>query len=130
MAQFQTTPNQRIISITGKEVCDKNNLYAKVNKKALLKAMKQLTPTNFEVWLYLASQQNNYTFAFSPSAIQEETGIKRSSLQEGVRVLIKEKYLIPRADNSNVYDFYELPREEPQEIQIQIHKEQEEEFNF
>lgn len=124
MPQFQTVQNQRIISISGKEACDKDHLYARVNKAALLKAMQELTPTNFEVWLYLASQANNYTFAFSPAAVTEETGIKKSSLQEGIRVLIKEKYLIPRADNSNIYDFYELPREEVEEINIQIHKEE------
>lgn len=124
MPQFQTVQNQRIISISGKEACDKDHLYARVNKAALLEAMQQLTPTNFEVWLYLASQQNNYTFAFSPAAVTKETGIKKSSLQEGIRVLIKEKYLIPRADNSNIYDFYELPREEVEEINIQIHKEE------
>ena len=124
MPQFQTVQNQRIISISGKEACDKDHLYARVNKAALIKAMQELTPTNFEVWLYLASQKNNYTFAFSPAAVTEETGIKKSSLQEGIRVLIKEKYLIPRADNSNIYDFYELPREEVEEINIQIHKEE------
>ena len=124
MPQFQTVQNQRIISISGKEACDKDHLYARVNKAALLKAMQELTPTNFEVWLYLASQKNNYTFAFSPAVVTEETGIKKSSLQEGIRVLIKEKYLIPRADNSNIYDFYELPREEVEEINIQIHKEE------
>ena len=126
MTNFQTNPNQKIISISGKAACDKENIYAKINKKALIEAMKNLTPTNFEVWLYLASQQNNYTFAFSPAAIQEETGLKKSSLQEGIRVLIKEKYLIKRNDNSNIYDFYEIPKEEQQEeiINIHINKEQ------
>lgn len=126
MTNFQTNPNQKIISISGKAACDKENIYAKINKKALIEAMKNLTATNFEVWLYLASQQNNYTFAFSPAAIQEETGLKKSSLQEGIRVLIKEKYLIKRNDNSNIYDFYEIPKEEQQEeiINIHINKEQ------
>ena len=126
MAAFNTTANQKIISITGKEKCDSNNTYAKINKAAMLEAMQQLTPTNFQVWLYLASQQNNYTFAFSPAAITAETNIKKSSLQEGIRVLIKEKYLIKRNDNSNIYDFYELPQAEEDIINIQIHKEQQE----
>lgn len=126
MPQFQTNPNQKIISISCKAACDKEHLYAKINKEALLQAMQKLTPTNFEVWLYLASQQNNYTFAFSPAAVTEETGLKKSALQEGIRVLIKEKYLIQREDNSNIYDFYELPKEEVEEeiINIHINKEQ------
>lgn len=122
MTDLYTVPNQKIIKITGKEACNQNNIYARINKAALLKAMQELTPTNFQVWLYLASQQNQYTFSFSPAAISVETGMKKSSLQEGIRVLIKEKYLVQR-ENSNIYDFYELPRtEEQEEINIQIHK--------
>lgn len=121
MIQFETNPNQKIISIKGKAICDKEHLYAKINKKALLEAMKNLTPTTFEVWLYLASQQNNYTFAFSPAAVTKETGIKKSSLQEGIRVLIKEKYIIQRKDKSNIYDFYEIPKEKLEEKIINIH---------
>lgn len=125
MPEFNTNPNQKIISISGKAACDKQNLYARINKEALLTAMQKLTPTNFEVWLYLASQQNNYTFAFSPAAIQKETGLKKSALQEGIRVLTSEKYLVQRNDNSNIYDFYEIPREEKEEvINIHINKEE------
>ena len=50
---------------------------------------------------------------------QQETGIKKSSLQEGIRVLIKERYLIQRP-GTNIYDFYEIPQEEKQE-DITIH---------
>ena len=107
------------------------NKYLKQQKEAMFAAMKNLTPTNFEVWLYLASQKKDYTFAFSPAAVTKETGIKKSSLQEGIRVLIKERYLIPRTEGSNVFEFYELPREEEEE-QIEIHTNSgsQEEFYF
>jgi hypothetical protein len=130
-----TVPNQKVISISGKAPCDTNNLYAKINKEAMFAAIQNLTPSNFEVWLYLASQQNNYTFAFSPSAVSDETGIKKSTLQEGIRVLIRERYLIPRGEKSNVYDFYELPKEDVEEvIEICVNKSERESntesFNF
>jgi hypothetical protein len=37
-----------------KEVCDENNLYAKINLEAMKLAMKDLTPAQFEVWMYFA----------------------------------------------------------------------------
>lgn len=123
-------PNQRIISIKGKEPCDTDNIYAKINIKAMLNAMKNLTPKNFQVWLYLAKNQNNYTFSLSPKAVQEETGIVKSSVQEGIRTLIRKKYLIQRNDGSNIYDFYEKPQEEQEKvIQIQVHKEEQKDSN-
>ena len=129
MSIFSTNPNQRIIKVLkeGKAVCDTDHLYIKVQKEAMIEAMKALTPTTFQVWLYLASQKADYTFAFSPAAVTVETGIKKSSLQEGIRVLINEGYLIQRKDNSNIYDFYEIPREkvEEQEEEIIIHTQSE-----
>lgn len=122
--EYYSNPNQRKISIPkeGAAVCDEEHVYLKAQKAAMFEAMKNLTPVNFQVWLYLASQKKDYTFFFSPAAITKETGIKKSSLQEGIRVLIKEKYLIPREGTSNTYDFYEIPREEEQaEEPIEIH---------
>ena len=132
MAEYESNPNQRFINTlaAGHEICDTEHLYLKQQKEAMFKAMKNLTPTNFEVWLYIASQKKDYTFAFSPAAITKETGIKKSSLQEGIRVLIKEKYLIPRSEESNIYEFYEVPKEEVEEEQITIHTRSEELFKF
>lgn len=126
MAQFETVPNQKIINIKSKALCDTDNLYAKVNINAMLQAMKNLTPRAFEIWLYLAKNQNNYTFSFSPLSVQKETGIPKKTVQDCIRVLIENNYLIQRNDDSNIYDFYEIPQEKEEEnIIIQTHKEQE-----
>lgn len=130
MSEYITNPNQRLINIGTiengrKEPCNISNIYARVNKEAMFCAMKELTPTNFLVWLYLASQKEGVTLAFSPSFVAEETGIKKSSIQEGIRVLIKNKYLVQRNEHSNIYDFYEKPKEETieeNEVEIVIHK--------
>ena len=130
---FVSNPNQRKINIPkeGQALCDENHYYLKAQKKAMFDAMKALTPTNFQVWLYLASQKKDQDFWFTPAAVTLETGIKKSSLQEGIRVLIREKYLIPRADGSNIFDFFEVPRteepgEEPDSINIHINPPQQE----
>ena len=124
---YESNPNQRYISVLaeGHEICDTEHIYLKQQKEAMFEAMKNLTPVNFQVWLYLASQKKDYTFAFSPAAITKETGIKKSSLQEGIRVLIREKYLIQRKEGSNIFDFYEIPREEEEPIQIHTNSIQE-----
>lgn len=121
--QYTSNANQKKINIpkAGQAICDTEHLYLKAQKEAMFAAMKNLTPVNFQVWLYLASQKKDCDFWFSPAAITKETGIKKSSLQEGIRILIKEKYLIQRKDGSNIYDFYEIPREEEQEEKIKIH---------
>lgn len=129
MPNIPTVANQRVISIGSmkdnrKALCDTDNIYAKINKEALFNVMKDLSPVNFQVWLYLASQRENYTFPFYPSYVELETGIKKSSLQEGIRVLIDKGYLIQR-ENSNIFDFYEVKRvkEEAEECMlINVHK--------
>lgn len=125
MATFDTVPNQKIIAIKGKAICDNDNLYAKININAMFNAMKVLSPRAFEVWLYLAKNQNNYTFSFSPVAVQNETGIPKKTVQDSIRALIDNNYLIQRNDDSNIYDFYEIPQEKEEEtIIIYTHKEQ------
>lgn len=137
--EFETVPNQKRICVLkeGKAQCDASHVYMKTQKETMFKAMKDLTPTNFLVWLYLASQADNYTFNFSPAAITRETGLKKSALQEGIRVLIAQNYLIQRP-NSNIYDFYETPKteeklEELDNMQICTHtdnKDNNKEFKF
>lgn len=117
---FQSNPNQRRIVISGKEKCDTDHVYARINKKAILEAMRNLTPTQFEVWLYLSSQNNGYDFAFSPAAVSKETGIAKSSLQAGIRKLIEQNYLIKRKDNSNIFDFYQIPKDNTEQV-LNIH---------
>ena len=121
--EYISNPNQKKINIpkSGQAICDDKHIYLKAQKAAMFEAMKKLTPVNFQVWLYLASQKKDTDFFFSPAAITKETGIKKSSLQQGIRVLIEEKYLIQRKDGSNIYDFYEIPREEEKEETIKIH---------
>lgn len=119
---MQTYPNQRIINTIneGHELCDKEHKFLMQQKKAMFEAMKNLTPTTFEVWIYIASWQKDKMFALSPKAVYQETGIKVSSVQEAIKVLIRERYLIQREKGSNIYEFYEVPREEGEDTIYQI----------
>jgi hypothetical protein len=44
--------------------------------------MKDLTPTQFQVWLYFAKNQAGHTFAVSPASALNEFGIKKDTFQK------------------------------------------------
>lgn len=121
MNEFITVQNQRIIAITHKEPCDQHNIYARINKKSMIEAINNLHCTPFSIWIYLASQANNYKFVFSSYAVSKELGIKKSTIQNAIRELINKNYLVQRDFNSNIYDFYELPKEKEENLEIKIH---------
>ena len=107
-----TYPNQNIVKIV-KEKCDKDNLYAMINIEAMQLAMKDLTPTQFQVWLYYAKNQSGYTFAVSPASALNEFGIKKDTFQKANQVLKQKGYLVQDTDKgNNHYIFYERPIEE------------------
>lgn len=131
MNEFYTFPNQRIIAITGKEPCDRTNIYAKININAMKEAINNLhSTTAYSLWTYLSSMQNDYKFAFSSYAVSKELGIKKSTIQNAIRELINKNYLVQRDFNSNIYDFYELPREKEENIKIKIHNSNNKVYDF
>lgn len=107
-----TVANQDLAEVH-KEPCDKNNIYAMINIEAMQLAMKDLTPVQFQVWLYFAKNQAGYVFAVSPAAALNEFGIKKDSFQTAKRVLKEKGYLVANpAKGSNYFIFYEKPVEE------------------
>lgn len=109
---METVANQDVVQIS-KEPCDKNHIYAMINIEAMQMAMKDLTPVQFEVWLYFAKNQAGYTFAVSPAAALNEFGIKKDSFQKAKTVLKEKGYLVENpAKGKNHFIFYEKPVEE------------------
>ena len=107
-----STANQDIVEVH-KEKCDKDNIYAMINIDAMKLAMKDLTPAQFQVWLYFAKNQAGYTFAVSPAAALDEFGIKKDTFQKSKQVLKEKGYLIENlAKGKNHWIFKEIPVEE------------------
>lgn len=69
---------------------------------------KKLTPYGLQLYLYLASNSNDYRFALSPAAAEEYAGIRSTTFHKYLRLLEIEGYLVWR--QGNVYDFYTTPR--------------------
>lgn len=109
---METNPNQDVVEIH-KEKCDKENIYAMINIEAIKLAMKDLTPAQFQVWLYFAKNQAGYTFAVSPAAALNEFGIKKDTFQKAKVVLKDKGYLIENpAKGKNHWIFREIPVED------------------
>lgn len=106
-------PNQKEITVH-KEPCDLENIYTKINKKAMFQAMKNYSgrkAPSFELWCYIASSQPGRVFVLSPEAIKTEIGMKEDAYRNAVNNLIDDGYLVLKNDETNTrFDFYEIPR--------------------
>ena len=74
-----------------------------------MQANKTLTPYGLQLYLYLASNTDQYQFALSPAAAEEYAGIKSTTFHKYLRLLEIEGYLVWR--KGSLYDFYTTPRE-------------------
>lgn len=89
---MNTVPNQDVVTVK-KETCNKDNLYATINIRAIQLAMKDLTNAEFQVWLYFAKNQAGYTFAVSPADALNEFGISKDTFQKSKKKLKEKGYL-------------------------------------
>ena len=71
-------------------------------------AARDLRPHAFILYLYLASNADNYTLALSAVAVREAVGMARSTYNDQVQNLIDKGYLV--LSHGNTYDFYEVPQ--------------------
>ena len=103
---FTTVPNQRTI-VVHRTQCDKD--FLQIKKSTLFEAYNTLGATALFLYLYFVGNRDNYQFAFSPSAIFKATGMPESTCRDQFKKRIACKYLVPRREGSNIYDFYERP---------------------
>ena len=61
-----------------------------------------------QLYLYLASNANNYTTALSPVAVRQAIGMARSTYHDQFHKLVDKGYLVPGSGNG--FDFYEVPQ--------------------
>lgn len=103
------SPNQLVATIN-RETPSANN-YVKINEDSIAAAMKALTPVEFQVWMYLAKNQNGVEWEISPQAACNQWGIKVSSFHKAITTLKAAGYLVPKTpDTKTQYWFYEKPK--------------------
>lgn len=100
-----TYPNQRTVKIH-REVAKSDFLGIKNSNWQA--AARDLRAQGLLLYLYLASNADNYTLALSPAAVREAIGMPRSTYADQFQLLLDRGYLVPKSGNT--YDFYEIPK--------------------
>ena len=102
-----TVPNQKVVHVN-RQKCDKN--FLQISKDNWYAANKDLEPYGLQLYLYIAGNREGFDFALSQEAAEREAGIKKTSYHKYVNLMIEKGYLVPRKENSNIFDFYEVPK--------------------
>jgi len=103
-----TVANQRTVRVHRERAASDFLGIKNENWKA---AARDLSPHALLLYLYLASNADNYTFALSPAAITADIGMPRSTYHDQFKVLVNKGYLVNT--RGNTYDFYEKPQARP-----------------
>ena len=101
--QFKTVPNQKVVKVS-KEECDKNHKYATINLDAMEKAARDLDAGAFKLWCYFSKNQNDYEFALSQKAVEENFGMKKKQYDNAVAQLIEKNYLVVSKGNHYIFN--------------------------
>ena len=101
----ETFPNQRMITIHREEV---KSDFLGIKNENWQAASRDLGAHALRLYLYLAANANNYTFALSPADIRQRIGMPNSTYRDQFLILVDKGYLVQ--SGSNKYDFYEVPQ--------------------
>ena len=102
----KSVPHQKWIHVHKPRV---TNHFLQISHEDWMNANKNLTPFGLQVYLYLASNNDNYEFALSPADALERAGIKNTTFHKYMKLLETEGYLVWK--HGNVFDFYTSPRD-------------------
>lgn len=100
-----TYENQKVIKVC-KANADADNVYGIINRKAAELAAHELSSGARLLWMYLAMNQDGYTFALSQKAIERDWNIKRRQYHNAVQELVEKGYLVQQ--KGNCFDFVEM----------------------
>ena len=101
----ETFPNQRMITIHREEV---KSDFLGIKNENWQAASRDLGAHALRLYLYLAANADNYSFALSPADIRQRIGTPNSTYRDKFMILVDKGYLVQ--SGSNKYDFYEVPQ--------------------
>ena len=100
-----TFPNQRMIRVHRESA---RTDFLGIKNENWQAASRDLGAHALQLYLYLASNANNYTTALSPVAVRQAIGMARSTYHDQFHKLVDKGYLVPGSGNG--FDFYEVPQ--------------------
>lgn len=101
----ETFPNQRMVKVH-RERATAN--FLGIKNENWQAASRDLGAHGLQLYLYLASNADNYTLALSPAAVRQAIGLKRSTYHDKFHELEDKGYLVN--SHGNTYEFYEVPQ--------------------
>lgn len=103
-----SVPNQFLITIKKTPVT--GSTYLQIKKDEWIAASRVLTPSGFQLFLYLANIQNGYKdWELSKVAVSKEFGFSGKTYDRAKANLIEHGYLVPV--DSVHYDFFTSPKD-------------------
>ena len=100
-----TFPNQRMVKVHRERA---KSDFLGIKNENWQAASRDLGAHALQLYLYLASNADNYTLALSPAAIRQTIGMARSTYHDQFEKLVLKRYLVPSHGNS--FEFYEVPQ--------------------
>lgn len=100
-----TFPNQRMVRVHRERVTSD---FLGIKNENWMAAARDLRPHALLLYLYLASNADNYALALSPSALRQAVGMPRSTYNDQFQILVDKGYLVN--SHGNTYEFYETPQ--------------------
>ena len=99
-----TYPNQRLVRIHRERATTD---FLGIKNENWMASARDLGAHAFLLYLYLASNADNYLEALSPTAVRQQIGMARSTFHDQFHRLVDKGYLVP--SHGNTYHFYEVP---------------------
>ena len=100
-----TYPHQRAVNIHREPI---NADFLGIKNENWQYAARDLKPYGCMLYLYLASNRNNYKLALSPAAVRQAIGMAQSTYRDQFNILLEKGYLVQTGGNT--FDFFEKPR--------------------
>lgn len=101
----ETYPNQRMITVHREEV---KSDFLGIKNENWQAASRDLGAHALRLYLYLAANADNYSFALSPADIRQRIGMPTSTYRDQFLILVDKGYLVQSGNNK--FDFYEVPQ--------------------
>lgn len=100
-----TYPHQRVVNVRREPI---NADFLGIKNENWQYAARDLKPYGCMLYLYLASNRNNYRLALSPAAVRQAIGMAQSTYRDQFNILLEKGYLVQTGGNT--FDFFEKPR--------------------
>ena len=101
----ETYPNQRMIHVHREPA---KSDFLGIKNENWQAASRDLGAHALRLYLYLAANADNYSFALSPADIRQRIGMPNSTYRDQFLILVDKGYLVQSGNNK--FDFYEIPQ--------------------